>query len=236
MAEAEPPTIREMGDIVQASLGEFAYAMALHEAWKPAAFDVSLHARLDESYAANTFNVVRTALRRELLMTLARLWDSQHKAIDLSQFSGWLRSDTFIDRLIEHRKVYSDKGSIQDLFRGDLTRRCEVAASTIAKFKPGGEQHAHLKCLIAVRGQDLAHHQMGRAKASPLTLDEKDVEAIYVGSAEIIGHLMSIINATAITPLEGAGVYAGYARRFWAPVRGESIEGHPEHRPPATSR
>jgi hypothetical protein len=75
---------------------------------------------------------------------------------------------------------------------------------------------------------------MAPAKAGPITVEEKDVEAIYVGSAEIIDQLMSIINATAITVLDSAGVQEGYARRFWASVRGERTEGHPDYRPPAT--
>ena len=232
MGVTASPTIAEMDEIVRAALGEFDYAMALHEAWKPAAVDVALHARLNNSYAANTFNVVRVAVRRELLMTLARLWDSQSKAINLARFADWLRSDTFIDRLIAHRKYHSREASIQELFRADLERRSEITASAIAEFKPGGRQHAHLKRLLALRGQTLGHHQMVQAKAYPPTLDEKDVEAIYVGSAEIIDHLMSIINATAITLLEGAEVQERYAKSFWASVRGERTEGHPDYRPP----
>ena len=49
-------------------------AMAFTRAWKPAAYDRDLHQRLGTSYAANTFNVIRQVLRREMVLALWRIW------------------------------------------------------------------------------------------------------------------------------------------------------------------
>jgi hypothetical protein len=55
---------------------EFDLALWFFEAWRTTAFDSDLHARMGRSYSTNTFLAVREALRREMLLAVARLWDS----------------------------------------------------------------------------------------------------------------------------------------------------------------
>jgi hypothetical protein len=66
---------------VKAADEEFHIALAFHEAWKPAAYDKALHERIGRSYAANTFRVIAAALRREMLLALIRLWDSDPRSV-----------------------------------------------------------------------------------------------------------------------------------------------------------
>lgn len=80
------PTIPDLRAHVDAAQHEFALAVAFHEVWKPSVHDEELHAPLGRSYASQAFEVIRTALRREMLLELMRVWDTssgeQHVKID----------------------------------------------------------------------------------------------------------------------------------------------------------
>lgn len=58
----------------------------------PMRFDTDLHAGMGESFATNTFMIVRFALRREMLMALNRLWDKDTNAVGMK--SSLTRSAT----------------------------------------------------------------------------------------------------------------------------------------------
>ena len=84
---------------VAAALDEFESAMACFEAWKPAAYDWVLHKRMGHSYATNTFNAVRNALRREMLLALTRLWDTDQRSVGMSQIAAILGDQQIMDTL-----------------------------------------------------------------------------------------------------------------------------------------
>ena len=73
------PRITALRAKVTAAHEEFDMAVTFHEAWKPAAYDSDLHVRMGASYASHTFLTVRTALRREMLLALMRLWDNDSR-------------------------------------------------------------------------------------------------------------------------------------------------------------
>jgi hypothetical protein len=54
----------------------YTMAVAFHEVWKPTAYDKALHERMGRSYAGQSFLIVRSALRREMLLALMRIWDT----------------------------------------------------------------------------------------------------------------------------------------------------------------
>ncbi len=62
------PKIISLRESVKASQEEFDMAVMFHETWKPTAYDDDLHRRMGTSYATHTFNVVRVALRREMVL------------------------------------------------------------------------------------------------------------------------------------------------------------------------
>jgi hypothetical protein len=65
---------------VQAAVREYDSVVAYHETWRFASRDKSLHERMSHSFAGKAFLVVRSALRREMLLGLSRLWDTQRGA------------------------------------------------------------------------------------------------------------------------------------------------------------
>ena len=73
--------IGSLREQVSAAQQEFDIAIKLHETWKPAAYDQDLHERMGDSFASQTFLVVRMALRREMLLALMRLWDRDSRAV-----------------------------------------------------------------------------------------------------------------------------------------------------------
>ena len=92
--------------LVDAAIGEFDQAVVFHEAWKPAAGDDALHARMGKSYATNVFNVIRVALRREVLLALGRLWDGDGKSVGFPQIAEKLHKAHIVHALIEDRLAY----------------------------------------------------------------------------------------------------------------------------------
>jgi hypothetical protein len=88
---------------VRAAHEKFDTAQACHEAWKPAAYDEALdealHERIGRSYAANTFIVLRQALRREMLLALMRLWDNTPQAVGMRSIANSLQDKRIMDAL-----------------------------------------------------------------------------------------------------------------------------------------
>jgi AbiU2 len=82
--EIDDPQIISLQQKVTAAQQEFDMAVTFHEIWKPAAYDQDLHSRLGESFATQAFLVIRTALRREMVLALIRLWDTNPRAVRIS--------------------------------------------------------------------------------------------------------------------------------------------------------
>src|ERR1700722_13531249 len=89
---------------VDAAQQEFDMAIKLHETWKPAAYDQNLHERMGDSFASQTFLVVRMALRREMLLALMRLWDRDSRAVRMKlSIADVLRDQSVVHALAAGR-------------------------------------------------------------------------------------------------------------------------------------
>jgi len=95
----DAPEILALRAKVRAADEEFHVAMACHEAWKPAAYDGAVHERMGNSYASNTFLVVRQMLRRETLLALMRLWDEDKRAVGMTSIANALDDKRIMDAL-----------------------------------------------------------------------------------------------------------------------------------------
>src|SRR5450759_60347 len=84
---------------VEAAQQEFDMAVTFHEVWKPAAYDKDLHSRMGKSYASQAFLITRTALRREMVLALVRLWDTNPKAIRMQSIAADLSEKRVIEAL-----------------------------------------------------------------------------------------------------------------------------------------
>lgn len=82
-----------MKETVRAAEDEIVMAVMFHETWKPAAYDVALHERMGNSFATHSFQVVRWSLRREMLLALMRLWDTNKQGIRMTAIAESLRRD-----------------------------------------------------------------------------------------------------------------------------------------------
>src|SRR5580692_956250 len=101
--EIDDPKIVALRDKVTAAQQEFDMAVTFHEVWKPAAYDQDLHRRMGNSYASQAFLVARTALRREMVLALVRLWDTNKQAIRMQSIAAILRETEVIEALAADR-------------------------------------------------------------------------------------------------------------------------------------
>lgn len=207
------------------------------KAWKPTAFDKALHERIGRSYAGNTFLVIRQALRREMLLALLRIWDKSRGTVRLRDISKALRNQQTMELLTAPRPT---DPPIPKYFEKEIRDHLQPTArdiiKIIEKYLPtsGKSPFPRLK---ALRNEQLAHRQF---KATPVETHaqddlDKEVEALYQDTSELVRLLWHLIMRTAFNPSEAAEVYAVYARHFWAGVSGEKTAGHPNFRAPPAS-
>ena len=243
---------------VKAADEEFHIALAFHEAWKPAAYDKALHDRIGRSYAANTFRVIAAALRREMLLALMRLWDNDSRAVRMKsvgrilgnrrvadvlaadtarQWDQPIDPSTVADFPEEDRRQMleairrSEAGYGQEAAQIQRTRIAE-AVLLIRKYVDG-EGQATLRKLRALRNQRLAHREVvaGPAAAPAVqSATDQEVESFYQDMAKLIRLLKDTVERTSYDPDETAEIHAKNAALFWAAVRGERTEGHPNYR------
>jgi hypothetical protein len=222
------PKIVSLRESVKAAQQEFDMAVMFHETWKPTAYDDDLHRRMGSSYATHTFNVVRVALRREMVLALMRLWDTPRHTLRLEHIARTLRDSNVIDALATNRTPFPEA---KDQMKRDIARRTGEAIALIDKYSKGGSDHAIRHKLQRMRNERLAHRDVTASVATGPNATDEEIEAFYRDNSEIVRRLLSSVNALAYNPAEAGDVFRQYATQFWAGARGERTEGHPNYRP-----
>lgn len=220
---------------VDAAHQEFDMAVTFHEVWKPAAFDSDLHRRMGTSYAANAFFVVRTALRREMLLALMRLWDNNARAIGMDSIAATLRDKRVINALAADRVVRRRLPEAEGQMRKDLGQLADAAITLIDKYSKGGSHEAVRRKLKRLRNERLAHRQTEATALAEPDATAIEIESFYQDMSELIGLLLSLVIAMAYNPADTGHVYCHHANFFWASVCGERTEGHPNYRTPSVT-
>jgi hypothetical protein len=110
---------------VTAAQEEFDMAVTFHEIWKPAAYDQELHNRLGKSYATQAFLVTRTALRREMVLALVRLCDTNQRGIRMQSIWYDLRDTEIVDALALDRARGLGFEDVFEHMREDLAKRAD---------------------------------------------------------------------------------------------------------------
>jgi stalled ribosome rescue protein Dom34 len=215
------PRILHLRETVKAAQDVFDMAVTLHEVWKPAANDTHLHQRLGKSYATQAFNVVRVALRREMVLALMRLWDRDARAIGMPSIMKALNDGAVMDILVLDRASRLRIDGVEDEIRRTLLEKVGAANALVDAYSAAGEKAESFDKLRALRNQRLAHTQVKARLLSQADAIDDVIEAFYQDNARIISGLLSVVSATAYDPFETAEVYRVYAKHFWASVRGE---------------
>jgi hypothetical protein len=202
--------------MVTAAQQEFDLAVAFHEVWRPAAYDEDLHGRLGVSYATQAFRVIRTALRRELLLALIRLWDNDQRAVGMECIAKALRENEVINALALERIRLKSPEDL-DAIRDDLGKKAAKAILLVDKYiTDGGAGNAVYKKLRDLRNERLAHRQViTKVRATGATATDEEIEEFYKDNSKLVKILLNIFNAMAYDPEDAAKVFGFYASHFW---------------------
>lgn len=220
-------SVEQLREHASAALEEFEMAASFHEAWKPAAYDLDLHKRLDNSYAAHTFITIRAALRREMLLALMRLWDGRSDSLRMESIARTLQDKNVLDELSITATPF---GLLRKDMRAQIERRALEAADLINQYSKGGTKNQIIIDITKLRHEVLAHRSMGSNRLTGPNSTDEEIELFYNDNAKIIQIVMSVALRTAHDPLESCSIFKHYASFFWGGVRGERVEGHPQFR------
>ncbi len=231
------PEIVSLRAHVQAAQDEFDLAVVCHEVWKPTKYDRGLHRRMGVSYATNAFRVIVMALRREVLLALMRLWDKGRGNVRLHDIGRRLsdRDSRLVDALAADRAARFNDVHIEAQMREDMRRQAKELTDLIKDYSKGGRNEAIIEKLRAVRHERLAHRQIEPTAAMGPDLTDDEIESFYQDNSRIIGLLLSLVSGIGYDPKETGEVFQHHASFFWASVRGERTEGHPNYRAPVST-
>lgn len=220
---------------VEAARDEALLAVQFHETWRPTVADTDLLERMGNSFATHSFHIIRIALRRELLLALMRLWDTNSRTVKVTAIAELLRNRALFDALVHQRT--KDRGysvAVTGCMREALEQNRDDILRLVRKYTDSGEHTTVLNRLRALRHQQLAHRQT-HEPTDPAAWHHTDeeVEEFYQDTLEIVRLMLSVFLATAFDIAKDGGyVYRHHADFFWAAVRGERTEGHPRYRRP----
>jgi HEPN superfamily AbiU2-like protein len=226
------PEIVSLRAHVQAAQDEFDLAVICHEVWKPTAYDKDLHQRMGVSYATNAFRVIATALRREILLALIRLWDKGRGKVRMDDIGRRLGDSRLVDALAADRAARFLDANIEAEMREEMRRQAAEVIDLIKVFCKGGRHEAVIKKLRAVRHERLAHRRIEPTAATGPGLTDEEIEFFYQDNLKIIQRLLHLVSGIGYDPAETGEVFRYHASFFWAAVRGERTEGHPSYRLP----
>jgi hypothetical protein len=213
--EIDDPKIVALRQNVTAAEQEFDMAVTFHEVWKPAAYDQDLHSRLGNSFATQAFVVTRTALRREMVLALIRMWDTIPHAVRMTSVWSTLRDSEVVDALALDRARRLGLPEAIGAMRDDLGKKADKVISLISKYMEGGPRHTVLETLRAVRHERLAHRQLSPATAPGANATDEEIEEFYQDNSKLVQILLGLVNAMAYDPEDTARVYRHYATCFW---------------------
>jgi AbiU2 len=225
--EAEIEKLRAQ---VDAAREEFDLALWFYEAWRPAALDSNLHARMGSSYSTDTFLAIREALRREMLLAVARLWDTDKKAVRLTLISSLLADDSLIRTLADEGAKRFDWPGVADEIYSDFKQQADDVISVVRKYKAGGAKEAVLDNLIRERHEHLAHRQVQPSEMAISLATASDIEILFDDMSRVISTLLHVAKATGYDPIDTAEVFRRHSALFWENARGERTVGHPSYR------
>jgi hypothetical protein len=164
---------------VNAAHQEFDMAVTFHEVWKPAAFDGGLHKRMGASYATNAFFVVRTALRREMLLALMRLWDKDERAIGMASIAATLGDKDVIDALAADRAARIGLPETEGQMREELGQGADAVIKLVGKYSEGGSDAIVRRKLKKLRNERLAHRQTDATAVAEADPTAGEIESFY---------------------------------------------------------
>ena len=241
--------IERLNNLVDTARQEIELAIMLHETWRPAAYDTDLHSRIGTSYAAHSFQIIRLALRRELLLGLTRVWDKNTKAVRMTLIADRLGDKNCFEALVQFRvgRIGLRSRFAPDAMRKELKPKRDQVLKLIRKYFENGTAFDVLEKLKTLRNEHLAHRELPKeplAVAGTDTLRQQDeegkrsvwatddeIEMFYQDNLEIMRLLLSLVQGVALDLSDAAVVYKHHAKYFWASARGERTEGHPDYRP-----
>jgi hypothetical protein len=216
--EIDDPKIVALREKVTAAQQEFDMAVAFHEVWKLAAYDQGLHSRLGKSYATQAFLITRSALRREMLLALIRLWDKDRRSIRMQCIAANLSDKEVINALALDRANRRSWPEDFEEMRKDIGERTGEAGLLVDKYMEDGERHSVFKKLLALRHERLAHRQLAPVTATGTSATDEEIEEFYQDNAKLIQILLGVVKAIAYDPEDTAKVYRVYASHFWKRV------------------
>ncbi len=236
MTHTDDPKVVALKAAVKAARHDFDMAITFHEIWKPAAYDKELHARMGNSYATNAFHVVRAALRREMLLALMRMWDTNPQSVRMENDIGkLLRDPEVIDALARERSKPYDWPGVKEQMELDIAKYGNEALAIIDAYSKGGPDNATLKTIRTLRHEYLAHHQIEPTTQNGPDATDAEIESFFQSNKKLIPILLHVIGVGYSTE-ESSEIHRRYAKLFWASVRGERTEGHPDYRDPMIGR
>lgn len=220
-------TIVDLKQMLTAAQQEFDLAVTFHEIWKPAAYDQDLHNRLGNSYATQAFLVTRTALRREMVLALVRLWDTNKEGVRMELIWHHLRNSNVIDALAQDRADRLGFADVLEYMREDIAGKADSAIKLIAKYMEGGPHNNVLMTLRALRHKRLAHRQASPATAPGASATDEEIEEFYQDNSNLIHILLGLVNAMYYDPQDTARVFGFYAKSFWERLQPAGHEKQP---------
>jgi hypothetical protein len=188
------------------------------------------------SFATSAFFVVRSALRREMLLALMRLWDKDERNVRMElSIADLLRDQSVVHALAADRAARIGMADEEDQMRYDLSQRASEAIALVEKYSEAGSHYATLQKLRRLRNKRLAHRPVKAVAATGLNPTDEEIESFYQDNSKLVGLLLGLVAGVHYDPNDTAEVSRLYAKFFWAGVRGERTEGHPNYRAPPTA-
>lgn len=223
--------LEKLKKAVQAAQDEVMMAVMFHETWKPTANDVELQKRMGTSFATHSFQIVRWALRREMMLALMRLWDTNTESVRMTKIAAMLSDKQLFLALVDQRVASMKLSSIgvrETLLESMESTRCDVL-KLVRKYSKDGSGHAVFDKICALRHERLAHRQIEPASTPRSDVADEEFDGFYTDNLKLVRLLLTLVLATAFDLAEGAGVYRHHAKFFWASARGERTPGHPNY-------
>lgn len=231
--------------LAQAALEQIDIAIACWESARPADTDAALVNSMNGTLEANTFLIIRDALRVEAVLAIRRLWDERGDSLGFCHISAELRTPS-VQEAIRRRRRYLAKSRLETMrdartgrllsdadpvaFAYSLARLPEMEAnaassvdSDIAAWKTNYHRYKNIllrteiEYMRQLRNKRLTHHDISAGIDTPFVslVTFRDTARILRASEILVQSARTLANDDHYSFLDSHRIEARYARKFW---------------------
>ena len=168
--------------------------------------------KFKDNYSAHVVSFLQTALHRDALLSMLRMWDDGKDTQSISRVMRELQTGEVVDEIKTERRDANRTALVVDDWITEVTAMCDEPA-----LRELLDRHINWRNKNVAHALETTRKERAATKSGVVIVDPKwgDLYDLKDMTNQIVLRLMLIVADTSIFPEESEQIFARYAEAFW---------------------